>query len=423
MNTGNRQGKSVGRIELSSGSVLSPMGLGSAPLGSAQYPATSLSARPADVQYYDPARLVFLDVARVLAILFMIQGHALDVLLAPAYRQGLLFDGWLFLRGLTAPMFFILSGVSFTLSTLRSWEDYLQPSWKLFQRLIRFAFFVLLGYAMHLPARSLRDFQYVDAAGWQGWFQVDVLQCIGLTLLSLQILVLLVRTPQRLARWGAGLGGAIILLAPLAWTMDWARYLPLPIASYFNSQTGSLFPWFPWAGYVFFGAALGYVLRQWPATPRQFTRLFAAGGLALLVSGILLSKPVMLLYTHLDFWKTSPTLFLIRAGCVCLLLAFFSRVTPALSISQRAWRSLAQESLLIYFVHVCILYGSIWNLGLRQVIGSTLAPLPTLGWTCLLLLAMMLLAWTWNGFKRAEPRRSYLLRFAILVLAIAHPWA
>ena len=399
------------------------MGPGSASLSVAHHPASTLRAHSADLPDCNSSRLVVVDVARVLAILFMIQGHALDVLLAPGYRQGLFFDVWLFLRGLTAPMFFILSGVSFTLSSMRSWEDYLQPSWKLFWRLTRFAFFILLGYAMHLPAGSLRDFQYVDAAGWQGWFQVDVLQCIGLTLIGLQILVLLAKTPQQLARWSAGLGGAIILLAPLVWTVDWARYLPVPIASYLNSQTGSFFPLFPWAGYVFFGAASGYALQQWSTTPRKSTRLLAAGGLVLIVSGIFLSKLVMLLYTNLDFWKTSPTLFLIRAGCVCLLLAFFAWVTPGLTLSHRAWRALAQESLLIYFVHVCILYGSIWNLGLRQVIGSTLAPLPTLGWICLLLLSMMLLAWTWNWFKRAEPRRSYLLRFAILVLAIAHPWA
>jgi hypothetical protein len=105
------------------------------------------------------------------------------------------------------------------------------------------------------------------------------------------------------------------------------------------------------------------------------------------------------------------------------LLAFFACVTPRLAVPQRIWRPLAQESLLIYFVHVCILYGSIWNPGLRQVIGSTLDPLSTLAWTCLLSLSMLLLAWTWNWFKRAEPRRSYLLRFAVFVVAVAHPWA
>ena len=384
---------------------------------------SALQAHPAGVCDSGPARLVLVDLARLVAVLFMIQGHTLDVLLAPVYRQGVFFDVWLFLRGLTAPVFFVLAGVSFSLSSMRSWEEYSRPSWTLFHRLTRFAFFVFLGYAMHLPAASLRDFQFVDAAGWQGWFQVDVLQCIGLALVSLQILVLLARTPQRLAQWGAGLGGAIVLLTPLVWTMDWTRYLPVPVASYFNSQTGSFFPLFPWAGYVFCGAALGPVLRQWSTIPGKSERSLLASGLVLGVSGILLARPLMALYANLDFWKTSPALFLIRAGCVCLLLAFFAYVTTRWTAPYRACRSIAQESLLIYFVHVCILYGSIWNLGLRQVIGSTLAPLPTLAWICLLMLSMMLLAWTWNWFKRAEPRRSYLLRFAIFVLAIARPWA
>jgi uncharacterized membrane protein len=369
------------------------------------------------------SRLVLVDVARLFAILFMIQGHALDVLLAPAHRQGLFFDVWLFLRGLTAPVFFVLSGVSFTVSSMQDWQRYSQPSWKLLRRFGRFAFFVFLGYAMHLPAGSLSEFQYVDAAAWQGWFQVDVLQCIGLALISLQLLVLLGGTPARLARWSAAAGGAVILLTPLAWAVDWTKFLPTPIASYFSSQTGSYFPLFPWAGYVLFGAALGYQLRQWSVSPERPIRLLAASGAVLGLAGLLLIGPLALLYANLDFWKTSPSLFLIRAGCVCFLLAVFAHVTARYRVPRHACRVLAQESLLIYFVHVCILYGSIWNPGVRQVVGATLAPLPTLSGIILLMLSMMLLAWAWNRFKRAEPRRSYLLRFAILLLAVYRPWA
>jgi hypothetical protein len=363
------------------------------------------------------------DLARVLAILFMIQGHALDVLLAPAYRQGVLFDVWLFLRGLTAPVFFILSGVSFTVASMSKWERYSRPSWKLFRRFGRFAFFVALGYAMHLPAGSLREFQYVDAAGWLAWFQVDVLQCIGVSLIALQMIVLLARTPAGLARWSAAAGGAIILLTPLAWAVDWTKYLPLPVASYFNAQTGSYFSLFPWAGYVLFGAALGYCLRGWSSVPGRPVRLLAASGAALGLAGLLLIKPFMLLFVNLDFWKTSPSLFLIRAACVCFLLAFFAYLTERYRAPARACRAIAQESLLIYFVHVCILYGSIWNLGMRQIVGATLTPLPTLGAISLLMLVMLLLGWAWNWFKRAEPRPSYVLRFAILLLAIYRPWS
>src|ERR1700722_17946333 len=116
-------------------------------------------------------RLVVVDFARVLAILFMVQGHTLDVLLAPVYRQGAVFQSWLYLRGLTAPMFFTLSGISFALSSMRHWERYSHFSPTLLRRLRRFAFFILLGYTMHLPVKSFHDFRYLDPAGWQGWLQ------------------------------------------------------------------------------------------------------------------------------------------------------------------------------------------------------------------------------------------------------------
>jgi uncharacterized membrane protein len=368
------------------------------------------------------SRLVIVDVARVLAILFMIQGHALDVLLAPTYRQGAVFGVWLFLRGLTAPVFFTLSGVSFTLSTIRNWEHYSRPSKKLLRRLARFSFFVLLGYAMHLPAASLHDFQYVDTAGWQGWFQVDVLQCIGFTLISLQILVLLAAAPRRLPYWAGGLGAGIILATPLTWTSEWMHHSPLVLASYLNGLSGSIFPLFPWAGFVYCGAALGYALRKWSDQKSSAAVPLLATGLALGLSGLLLIKPLHAVYTALDFWTTSPSFFLIRLGCVCLLLALFSWVTARWNLPHHACRSLAQESLLIYFVHICILYGSIWNVGLRQLVGSTLAPLPTLGWIIALTATMVILGWGWNWLKRTEPRPSYLLRFAVLLLAVFHPW-
>ena len=39
-------------------------------------------------------RVIFIDLARALAVLFMLYGHALDALLAPEYRTGTWFDVW-----------------------------------------------------------------------------------------------------------------------------------------------------------------------------------------------------------------------------------------------------------------------------------------------------------------------------------------
>ena len=369
------------------------------------------------------SRLVLVDLARVLAMLFMIQGHSLDVLLAPEYRQGPLFAVWLFLRGLTAPTFFMLSGVSFLLATARNWDRYSRLSGKTLRRLGRFFFFVALGYVMHLPAATLSGFQYVDPVAWKSWFQVDVLQCIGLTLVALQVLALCADSPARLARWSACAGGAIILLTPLAWTAGWTDSLPVGISSYFSSKTGSYFPLFPWAGYVLFGVGLGYRLSQWSAATRHLIGRLAASAALLGAAGLVLIQPMRLLYPQVDFWTTSPSLFLVRAACVCVLLAGFAYLTAACHIPQGVFRAVAQESLLVYFVHLCILYGSIWNSGLRQNIGATLTPLPTFGSILLLIVAMMLMAWSWNWLKRNEPRHSYILRFGIVLLAVYHSWA
>ena len=195
------------------------------------------------------------------------------------------------------------------------------------------------------------------------------------------------------------------------------------MASYFNAQTGSFFPLFPWAGYIFLGRHARILSARMVCRAREVRA--PAGGppaAALGAAGVLLIKPFALLYVDLDFWKTSPSLFLIRAACVCFLLCFFAYVTARYRVPERACRAVAQESLLIYFVHVCFLYGSIWNPGMRQIMGASLTPLPTLCGIGLLTLTMMLMAWSWNWLKRAEPRRSYVLRFAILLLAIYRPW-
>lgn len=372
-------------------------------------------------QHLSQPRLIVIDCARVIAILFMIQGHALDVLLAPGYRQGAIFESWLYLRGLTAPMFFTLSGISFTLSSLKYWDFYTRPTSKLFRRVRRFGFFVLLGYAMHLPVKSFHDFRYLDLAGWQGWLQVDVLQCIGITLLFLQMLVWVAGNPERFAKLAAGAGALMVLLAPISWGAPWTKFLPLSAASYLAAQTGSLFPLFPWSGYVLFGSALGYVIvrRNWGVGHLAPKPLIAAGA-AMILAGIFVAIVPLRPYGNIFFWTISPGVFLLKGGSVLVLLTLLSLVLRGVAVPQKAIRSIAQESLLIYFVHVCILYGCIWHDGLRQMIGATLPLLPTLAWIGALALSMLALAWTWNWYKRNDPRTSLVARAAVIALAIAY---
>lgn len=366
------------------------------------------------------SRNLAVDFARVLAIVLMIQGHTLDVLLGPAFRQGMAFDLWLFVRGLTAPTFFVLSGISFTLASLRHWDSYLHLSPQLYRRLGRFALFICLGYLMHLPIRTYHDIRWLDTAGWQSGLQVDVLQCIGLTLAGLQILLLLAKTPARFAQLAVSIGAAIVVLTPVVWKINWSEYLPLSLASYLTGHTGSWFPLFPWAAYPLIGVGLGYLYAQQVAGGARLPlRPLVWGGTALLALGLWLQKIPITIFTNIDYWRSSPNLFLVRIGCICLAFAMIYSLVQKIWIPRQPVHSLAKESLTIYFVHICILYGSLWNTGLKQSIGANLSWLPTLGWIALMLTSMLLLGWTWNRFKTAQPMRTHLVRAAIAV-AVAY---
>ena len=57
------------------------------------------------------SRLIFIDVIRAVAICMMLEGHFVDGLLAPEYRDENypIFVTWLYIRGMTAPVYIYIS--------------------------------------------------------------------------------------------------------------------------------------------------------------------------------------------------------------------------------------------------------------------------------------------------------------------------
>ena len=125
-------------------------------------------------------------------------------------------------------------------------------------------------------------------------------------------------------------------------------------------------------------------------------------GLLLILAGLCFECLPAAVYSNLDFWKTSPNLFFIRTGCACLLLALTTRVTEQLRFPRQALHALSRESLVIYILHICILYGSPWNTGLRHRIGPSLGLTATLGCIAALVVSMVAVALTWHRLKRAD---------------------
>ncbi len=377
---------------------------------------TSALPAPGTASAPGRSRILFIDLARAVAVLLMVQGHTIDALLAPEYRTTLQYNAWLYLRGLTSCTFLFLSGAAFSLTALKHWDDQGHFSRRSFKRVRRLAFFLALGYFIRFPMGHFKDLPYATLERWRSFLAVDVLQNVAVTLLALQFLIGLSKTPRRFAVACGVLAAALVGLTPVMHEVDWTGRVPLFLASYLSYATGSNFPLFPWAGFTLLGAVFGVTAA--PRATREHLRdlarrLFLIGALLAVGAG-LLGEFGWFEYGSHDWWRASPLSFVQRFGSVLLLLSvvaaighYVTRLTPPL-------QGLAEESLLVYAVHVALLYGSHWTAGL----GPTLGPQPpgaVLMWALVMIGAMTLMALVWNNIERQHPGPAAVCRATAVV--------
>jgi uncharacterized membrane protein len=359
-------------------------------------------------------RVIFIDLARALAVGFMLYGHTTSALLAPQYQVGRWFEIWQFQRGLTSSLFLLLGGFAFSIATSRRWTSHVRLSPALVKRVRRFGLFVVLGYALHFPASRFVDLPDVTPERWPTFLAVDVLQLIGVTFIGIQLLVLVIRSRRAFMAATLVLAVLAIVVTPLLWTVDWGRVLPPFAAAYLSPATGSQFPLFPWMGFVLLGAGLGQLYARWGAGD-----LSAFAQRALIAPGVILVVLASLLKSRAEpLFGAGPGSFvpaevMTRIGACLLILAAFAHLSRRIDRLPHVFGATAQESLLIYFVHLCIVYGSVWNVGLVQIFGPTRTPEQTIVLVIVVVSSMAALAYYWNWFKHVNPRAAKWVSYAI----------
>ena len=137
-------------------------------------------------------------------------------------------------------------------------------------------------------------------------------------------------------------------------------------------------------------------------------------GVLLLVGGISLERLSLHIYGQANFWPTTPHLFIARLGFVTTVLGLATCVQRFLPVSPRTAQCLAEESLLVYFVHVVLLYGSPWNPGIKQYLGGTMSFAHAYLLVIALVTVMLMLGYYWNRTKKNYPLPSLVLRFAVV---------
>jgi hypothetical protein len=323
----------------------------------------------------------------------MVVGHTSSALLAPEYRTGPWFDVWTFQRGLTSGLFLLLSGFAFSLATMRHWQSHVRLSSAMWRRVRRFLLFIVLGYALHFPVLPASALQAATDSQWLSFLSVDVLQLIGMTLLALQALVFLVRSRGAFMAVNFAAAAAIVAATPAFWRAEWVATLPPGLIAYVSPATGSQFPLFPWASYVFLGAGAGQVYARWGAAHLAYYEVWAMllPGVGLMLAGVIIGGGAI------------ASDVAIRTGACLLVLAAIAHASRYLTQLPHIFGAVAQESLVIYFVHLCLVYGSIWSPGLTYVFGTTLGLLATIVAACAVVGAMVALAWHWNRLKHVRP--------------------
>jgi uncharacterized membrane protein len=348
--------------------------------------------------------LVFIDFLRGWSVLVMIEAHILNATFDQSLRGTNVFRTLDLLHGFVAPSFLFASGLTFAVTSERKFSHYLALENPLLRQIGRLLSILACGYALHLPYFSFRKIvNEATSEELATLFRADILHCIAVSLLVLLLLVLLLRNEKRLLWAAVGLGSVIVLSTPLAWDLDLSSVVPLPLVSYLNVKTTSVFPLFPWAAFVLIGAVVGFAYNhsRRKRSEAELVKRLVLVGILIIGAGLAADNLPLHVYPHYDFWHTSPSWFAIRLGVVILLFCCFWWLDVNRKYKLRMLSILGRESLLVYVIHILIIYGSVVNpyANLAGFFGASLTLAQCFGLFIPLLLSMYLLAFVWNRIK------------------------
>lgn len=302
----------------------------------------------------------------------MLQGHFIDTLLAPIYRDdsNIFFNIWSYFRGVTAPTFFTISGLVFMYLLLKAKEKGNDKS-RIRKGLYRGLLLLFIGYTLR-----------IDFFGWlQGKFYpyflvVDVLQCIGLSLILMVGLYYLFKSNTYiLSIVLVAIGCLIFITEPLYRTISLPN-TPLFFSNYISKESGSVFTIIPWFGYSAFGAFFATVFFR-HVHRRAFKALtictfFAVGVFLIFISSWFLHKIGQIFNVMLFHDSANYNYLFSRLGDVLVLFGVF--YTFEHFLKQSIITRIGEKTLSIYTFHFIIIFGSYTGIGLKSFYYKALDP-------------------------------------------------
>jgi uncharacterized membrane protein len=347
-------------------------------------------------------RIHFVDLLRLIASLQMVHGHTMDALMADELRHGTAFERWSWGRGLVSVAFLFAAGLSYHLSTLACFDRHRGDRSKVLRRFRRAGWLIALGYLLHFPVAAFSSDPAAATRALHELAMVDVLQCIGVCIALLELMTIAAKGARQVVFASAILAVLTFTLAPLGERLDPAGALR-PLVNYATHQGGSLFPFLPWASYLFAGVVVGEI-----ALPRGTrTRIdlplprLAACSAAVLLIALLAQLSSFSLVTEHTSRNAEPAFNLLKLGVVLAIVTALAWLGRHIRSLPRVFQVLAGETLVIYVVHLLIVYGA-----LRAWFGHTLPVTVTIPLGFAIAIAMAFVGVGWFRFKRRRAERA-----------------
>ncbi|MDJ0762422.1 MAG: heparan-alpha-glucosaminide N-acetyltransferase domain-containing protein [Myxococcota bacterium] len=341
-------------------------------------------------------RFVFIDQSRALAIGLMIVGHSLDHFLADPWRSGAAYQNYQFVRGFSSTLFLMISGFSFVVASFGHFDDYLHWTPRLQARIRRIGLILLLGYVLNLWASTLtQTVASFDAIRLERLLKFDVLQNIAFGLALLHIIAWRAGRPNRFLWIALASAVAVFGLACVTYRPEIDALLPAPLQAMVNMYHRSRFPVVPYTGYILIGAVFGTFFWRRRAMGDVHKVFVIALVLALGAIGFEIAIRNALPgggFPYAAPLKNMPGNTFARAGCAVLLIGGFFFLGKLKILFPRVCQILSKDALLIYFVHLLLIYCTDTLGFLRVFAPASMSPIQVACWIIALAVAMFALA-------------------------------
>jgi len=301
---------------------------------------------------------MYIDWARGIAVLLMIEAHTTDAWTRPVDKGSAAYAMTVILGGFAAPLFLWLAGLGVVLAASRMVARTGDPARAVEATARRGLEIFILAFLFRLQA-----FIVSPPSTPLKLFRVDILNVMGPAMVATSLLWMAATSVRGRVAIYAAAATVFAVLTPIVRATTTINGLPIWIQWYLRpAGEFTTFTLLPWAGFVFAGAAAGVLVveNRGERMERRLHLGLAAAGVALVAFGFLAAAQPSI-YRSASFWTSSPTWFAIRAGILMVAFAgcYAAEQFEAIRLAPLAsWLAImGRASLFVYWIHVELVYG------------------------------------------------------------------